>query len=101
LEYDEISISKTWIDGTWMSLTRKDQVFPELRSPHDNDKCRRHSSQSSWIASEDNTRGYEVMFETFLLRVYYLNDLDDVDCKTCLFIPMQSRNNNKMLQFRV
>jgi hypothetical protein len=42
-----------------------------------------------------------VMFETFLLRVYYLNDLDDVDCKTCLFIPMQSRDNDKMLQLRV
>jgi hypothetical protein len=34
------------------------------------------------------------MFETFLLRVYYLNDLDDVDCKTCLFILMQSRDND-------
>jgi hypothetical protein len=41
------------------------------------------------------------MFETFLLRVYYLNNLDDVDCKTCLFILMQSRGNDKMLQFRV
>jgi hypothetical protein len=38
-----------------------------------------------------------VMFETFLLRVYYLNKLNDVDCKTRLFIPMQSRNNDKML----
>jgi hypothetical protein len=42
-----------------------------------------------------------VMFETFLLRVYYLNDLKDVDCKTCSFIPMQSRDNDKMLQLRV
>jgi hypothetical protein len=42
-----------------------------------------------------------VMFETSLLRVYYLNDLDDVDCKTCLLIPMQSRDNDKMLQLRV
>jgi hypothetical protein len=42
-----------------------------------------------------------VMFETPLLRVYYLNDLDDADCKTCLFIPMQSRDNDKMLQLRV
>jgi hypothetical protein len=42
-----------------------------------------------------------VMFEIFLLRVYYLNDLDDVDCKTCIFIPMQSRNNNKIIQLRV
>jgi hypothetical protein len=42
-----------------------------------------------------------VMFETFLLRVYYLNDLDDVDCETCLFIPMQSRDSDKMLQFKV
>jgi hypothetical protein len=41
------------------------------------------------------------MVETFLLRVYYLNDFDDIDCKTCLFIPMQSRNNDKMLQLRV
>jgi hypothetical protein len=41
------------------------------------------------------------MFETFLLRVYYLNDLDDVDCKTCLFISMQSRNNDKMLQLKM
>jgi hypothetical protein len=37
------------------------------------------------------------MFETFLLRVYYLNDLDEIDCKTCLFILMQSRDNDKML----
>jgi hypothetical protein len=42
-----------------------------------------------------------VMFETSLLRVYYLNDLDDVDCKTCLFIPVQTRDNDKMLQVRV
>jgi hypothetical protein len=41
------------------------------------------------------------MFETPLLRVYYFSDLDDVDCKTCLFILMQSRDNDKMLQFRV
>jgi hypothetical protein len=42
-----------------------------------------------------------MMFEAPLLRVYYLNDLDDVDCKTCLFILMQSRDNDKMLQLRV
>jgi hypothetical protein len=42
-----------------------------------------------------------VRFETFLLRVYYLNDLNEVDCKTCLFMLMQSRDNDKMLQFRV
>jgi hypothetical protein len=41
------------------------------------------------------------MFKTFLLRVYYLNDLHDIDCKTCSFISMQSRDNDKMLQFRV
>jgi hypothetical protein len=35
-----------------------------------------------------------VMFKTFLLRVYYLNNLDDVDCKTCIFILMQSRDND-------
>jgi hypothetical protein len=34
------------------------------------------------------------MFETFLLRVYYLNNLDDVYCKTCLFILMESRDND-------
>jgi hypothetical protein len=42
-----------------------------------------------------------MMFETFLLRVYYLNDLDEINCKTCLFILMQSRDNDKMLQPRV
>jgi hypothetical protein len=42
-----------------------------------------------------------VMFEIFLLRVYYLNDLDDVGYKTCLFILMQSRDNSKMLQLKV
>jgi hypothetical protein len=42
-----------------------------------------------------------MMFETFLLRVYYLNDLDDIDCKTCLFILMQSRDNDKMFQLKV
>jgi hypothetical protein len=41
------------------------------------------------------------MFEIFLLRVYYLNDLNKVDCKTCLLMLMQSRDNDKMLQFRV
>jgi hypothetical protein len=41
------------------------------------------------------------MFETFLLRVYCFNELDDVDCKTCLFILMQSRGNDKMPQLRV
>jgi hypothetical protein len=46
-------------------------------------------------------REIDKMFETFLLRAYYLNDLGDVDCKTCLFIPVQSRDNDKMLQFRV
>jgi hypothetical protein len=40
----------------------------------------------------------EVMFETFLLRVYYLNDLDDVVCKTCLCIPAQSRKKNALIQ---
>jgi hypothetical protein len=42
-----------------------------------------------------------VMSETFLLRVYYLNDSDVVDCKTCLVIPMQSRDDDKILQLRV
>jgi hypothetical protein len=42
-----------------------------------------------------------VMFETFLLRVYYLYNLDDVDCKTCLFMPMQSRDDDKRFQLRV
>jgi hypothetical protein len=42
-----------------------------------------------------------MMFETFLLRVHYLIVLDDVDCKTCPFISMQSRDNDKMLQLRV
>jgi hypothetical protein len=41
------------------------------------------------------------MFEAPLLRVYYLNDLDDVDCKTCPFILMQSRDNDKRFQLRV
>jgi hypothetical protein len=41
------------------------------------------------------------MFETFLLRVYYFNELDDVDCKTYLFILMQSRGNDKMLQLKM
>jgi hypothetical protein len=34
------------------------------------------------------------MFEIFLLRFYYLNDLNGVDCKACLFMPMQSRDND-------
>jgi hypothetical protein len=42
-----------------------------------------------------------MMFETFLLTIYYLNNLDDVDCKTCLLISMQSRDNDKMLQLRL
>jgi hypothetical protein len=39
-------------------------------------------------------RDCQVMFEIFLLRVYYLNDSDVVDCKTCLVIPMQSKDND-------
>jgi hypothetical protein len=74
----------------WQDKRRKDdQVLVELRSSHDDDKCRRHSSQSSWIASDDSTRDWQVTFETFLLRVYYLNDLDDVGCKTCLFMQLR------------
>ena len=42
-----------------------------------------------------------VVFGTSLLRVYYLNDLHDASCKTCPFISMQSRDNDKMLQLRV
>jgi hypothetical protein len=42
-----------------------------------------------------------MMFETFLLRIYYLNNLDDVDCKTCLLISMQSRDNDEMLQLKM
>jgi hypothetical protein len=37
----------------------------------------------------------------FCSEFYYLNDLDYVDCKTCLFMPMQSRDKDKMLQFGV
>jgi hypothetical protein len=68
------------------------------KSQHEDDKYRWYSSENLWIASEDSTRDWWVMFETFLLRVYYLNSVDDVDCKTCLCILMQSRNNDKMLQ---
>jgi hypothetical protein len=32
-----------------------------------------------------------------LLRVYYLNDFDNIDCKIYLFILMQSRDNDEML----
>ena len=42
-----------------------------------------------------------VVFGTSLLRDYYLNDLHDASCKTCPFISMQSRDNDKMLQLRV
>jgi hypothetical protein len=56
-----MSIAGAWIDCTWMSLSREkrdkgDQVLMELRSQHEDDQCRRHSSQNSWITSEDNTR---------------------------------------------
>jgi hypothetical protein len=55
-----MSITRAWIDYTWMSLMRKeeegDQVLIELRSQHEDNKCRRHLSQDSWIASEDSTR---------------------------------------------
>jgi hypothetical protein len=33
-----------------------DQFLIELRSSPDDDKCRRHSSRNSWIASENNLR---------------------------------------------
>jgi hypothetical protein len=32
------------------------QVLIELRLQHGDDKCRRHSSQDLWIASEDTLR---------------------------------------------
>jgi len=52
--------------------------------------------------SEDNTEdGLSGNFETSLLRIYYLNDLHDASYKTCLVMPMQSRDNDKIFQLRV
>ena len=28
--------------------------------------------------------------------LYYLNELHDVSCKTCFFMPMQSKDNDKI-----
>ena len=38
---------------------------------------------------------------TSLLRIYYLNDLHDANYKTCLVMPMQLRDNDKIFQLRV
>jgi hypothetical protein len=54
-EHEEIVHRWVWQD----KKGKGDQVLPELRSPHDDDKCRWHSSQSSWIASEDSTRDWQ------------------------------------------
>ena len=52
--------------------------------------------------SEDNTEdGLSGNFETSLLRIYYLNDLHDANYKTCLVMPMQLRDNDKIFQLRV
>ena len=55
------------------------------------------------MASEDNTKEWFRMrfLEHPCSGFYYLNELDNASCKTCLFMPMQSRNNDKIFQLRV
>jgi hypothetical protein len=71
-----MSITRAWIDCTWMSLTRKkgDQILIELRSIMktinvDDIHYRTYDSQVRIVQEID-----KVLFEIFLLRVYYLND---------------------------
>jgi len=37
-------------------MRQGDQVLIELRSQHEENKCRRDSSQDLWIVREDSTR---------------------------------------------
>jgi hypothetical protein len=56
-EYDEImDIIYRWVGRE--KREKGDQVLIELRSQHEDDKCRRYSSQNLWIASEDSTRDW-------------------------------------------
>jgi hypothetical protein len=52
-EHEEIVHRWVWQD----KRVKGDQVLVELRPSRNDNKCRRHSSQSSWITNEDNARG--------------------------------------------
>jgi hypothetical protein len=57
-EYNE-SMKRLYIDEFDERREEKgDQFLIELRSSPDDDKCRRHSSRNSWIASENNLRDW-------------------------------------------
>ena len=53
--------------------------------------------------SEDNTKNGlgEDFLEHPCSGFYYLTELEDASCKTYLFMPMQSRDNDKIFQLSV
>ena len=77
-------------DARWPVLTM-------LRSPHEENGCRWDSAQGLGEQVRITRKiGWKGSSGTSLLRIYYLIDLHDASCKTCPFMPMQSRNNDKI-----
>ena len=80
-----------------MVLRRSDHVLIELKSQHEENGYRWDSAQGLGEQVRITRKiGWKGSSGTSLLRIYYLIDLHDTSCKTCPFMPMQSRNNDKI-----
>ena len=75
-------------------MRRSDHILAELRSQQEEkDVGEIHHKAYGCQARIVREIDLRVVFGTFLLRVYYLNDLHDASCKTCSFMPMQCQRN--------
>ena len=80
-----------------MVMRRSDHVLIELKSQHEENGYRWDSTQGLGEQVRITRKnGWKGSSGTSLLRIYYLIDLHDASCKTCPFMPMQSRNNDKI-----
>jgi len=80
-----------------MVMRRSDHVLIELKSQHEENRYRWDSAQGLGEQVRITRKiGWKGSSGTSLLRIYYLIDLHDASCKTCPFMPMQSRNNDKI-----
>jgi len=80
-----------------MVMRRSDHVLIELKSQHEENRYRWDSAQGLGEQVRITWKnGWKGSSGTSLLRIYYLIDLHDASCKTCPFMPMQSRNNDKI-----
>ena len=80
-----------------MVMRRSDHVLIELKSQHEENGYRWDSAQGLGEQVRITRKiGWKGSSGTSLLRIYYLIDLHDASCKTCPFMPMQSRNNDKI-----